>query len=153
MTIRPITDQAEAYAAHRIVGELIEDKDYEPGKPAVGESLLQRLVQQLLCNPRYVMLGAFDDRGAVMGYICGEVRPDIYDGELCAFELFWAVPDRYRRDGIGLALLNEWEKKVKSMGAVKSFMGLGAFCNPDKMRAIYSHLGYQLYSESYFKAI
>lgn len=153
MTIRPITDQAEAYATHRIVGELMEKKNFEPGKAAVGEELLQRLVQQLLCNPRYVLLGAFEDDGKVLGYICGEVRPDLYTGELCAFELFWAVPDMYRKTGVGLALLDAWEKKVKSMGAGKSFMGLGAFCEPEKMRTIYSHLGYQLYSESYYRTL
>jgi len=153
MTVRPITDQAEAYAAHRIVGELLENKDYEPGKPAGGEPMLQRLVQQFLCNPRYLMLGAYDDRGAVLGYICGEVRPDIYDGQLCAFELFWAVPDIYKKSGVGLALLKEWEKTVKAMGAVKSFMGAGAFCQPEVLRAIYPKLGYTLYSESYYKLL
>lgn len=153
MIVRPITDQTEAFATYRIVGELMADKTIEPGVQAEDMALTNRLVQQLLSNPRFLLVGAFDERGAALGYICGEVRQDIYTNQICAFELIWAVGDRYRKSGVGLALLAGWEAECKKMGAVKSYMGCGAFCHPEILRGLYPKIGYQLHSESYFKIL
>lgn len=151
MTIRPIDTGAEAFATFRIVGELMAIKTCEPGVEAESMELTNRLVEQLLINPRFILLGAFDDRGAAMGYICGEIRTDIYTNQPCAFELIWAVGDIYRKTGVGLALLDAWEKLCKEKGAVRSYMGLNVLTQPEILRHVYPKRGYRLHSESYAK--
>jgi GNAT superfamily N-acetyltransferase len=151
MIVRPITDKNEAFATHRILGELVAVKNVEQNTEVPVEAITDRLCQQLLCNPNYTLLGCFDERGAVMGYICGEVRQDIFTGDICGFELLWVVGDRYRKSGVGLALLRAWEEHCKKCGATRSYMGLNMSTQPEILRSVYPKLGYRLQSECYSK--
>jgi GNAT superfamily N-acetyltransferase len=151
-TIQPVTRQEEAYATAYILGDQLAVKNIDVGEtPTVG-NVAKRLAQEVLCNPRFAMFGAYRPDGAAMGYICGEVRPSIYvENQVCGYELLWVVADQYRKFGVGLALLTTWEEYCKKQGCKHVYMGLSAHTSPETLRRIYAGRGYTLHSESYSK--
>lgn len=152
MIIRHLTDQNEVYAVARVMTSLTLRRNILPDQ-ITDDHIADRLVQQFNGNPRFVFIAAFNDLGAAMGYICGEVREDFYTGELAGFELLWLVGTPFRKSGAGLKLLEAWEQQIKSMGAVRSYMGLNEHNSPEILRSIYPKVGYKAHSASYQKPL
>jgi len=150
-TIKPVQDAAEVYAVARIMGDLIKVMGVDVNESCDVEQTSQRLSAEASQNPRFSMFAAYRSDGGAVGYICGEIRPDIFSGQPCGYELLWVVADAYRKSGVGLALLDQWETFCKEKGCQRVYMGLNAHTQPEILRHIYSRRGYALKSESYSK--
>ena len=151
-TIKPVVRQEEVCAAALIVGQQVSQKTIDENeRPTLGTASRFQ-AEQAMCNPRFSFFAAYRLDGAAIGYISGEVRPSIYvEGQINGYELFWAVIDKYRRSGVGIALLNVWEDYCKSQGCKHVYMGLTSRVEPEILRHIYAKRGYTLHSESYSK--
>lgn len=151
-TIQPVTRQEEVYAAVAVIGPQVAIKKVDPDEEVTPGLVAKNLAQQSMFNPKFKFLCAYSDTGAVLGYICGEIRESIYvENQLNSYELLWIVADQHRRSGVGLALLDAWENLCKQEGCKHVYMGLSAHTQPEILRKIYAARGYTLHSESYSK--
>src|SRR6266568_4119251 len=123
-TIKPVVRQDEVYAAAAVVGPQVTVKNIDTDEHPTPGNISKRLAEQAMCNPRFSFFAAYRPDGAVIGYICGELRPSIYvENQVNSYELLWVVADQYRKSGVGIALLDTWEIFCKQQGCKHVYMG------------------------------
>lgn len=151
-TIKRVTDNNEIYAIARNMGDLVKVKKVDVDESTTPGHVANYLSEQAAFNPRFSFFAAYNEIGAALGYITGEIRPSFYvENQLNGYELLWVVGDMFRKSGVGLALLKAWEDHCKQNGCKHVYMGLSAHTNPEILRKIYAARGYTLHSESFSK--
>lgn len=115
--VRPL-DPADAAAVERAAALLVEGfrehhprawPDMDAGRQEVRECL----------DPEWIILGAFDAEGELVGWIGGQPQ---YHGEI--WELHpMVVDERHRRRGIGRMLVRELERRVRERGVMTLYLG------------------------------
>ena len=89
--------------------------------------------------------------GEIIGALGFLVYPDILSGELKSTEAFWFVKKEYR--GVGIELLNEFERISKSIGVKRIMMIHLKNLMPEKVKAIYLKKGYREVETQYERVI
>ena len=92
-----------------------------------------------------------EDDGDIHGMIAALKTPDIHSGEMKAVEMAWFVDEKHR--GRGLLLLKEFEKWAKDNGCKKVCMMYLSDLMPEKLKAVYTRLGYKEVELSYLKEV
>lgn len=87
----------------------------------------------------------------ILGMICGIKHPDILTGKWVATELFWFVDVEHR--GIGLKLLNQFEKWAMLQGCTQIIMMHLSDLMPEIVKKIYIKRGYELLESHFIKEL
>src|SRR5262245_4390699 len=86
------------------------------------------------------------------GAIAGVLYENVFDGELCATELFWYVwPGAHK--GSGTALLAAFEEWARWRGATRVTMALMLHNMPEALGSFYERKGYQPFEKHYVKRL
>jgi GNAT superfamily N-acetyltransferase len=86
-----------------------------------------------------------------IGILGGVKYPDPNSNEIMASEFFWFVRKGYR--GHGLKLLKEFEAWAKEQGATKVIMMHLATLMPEKIKKLYTRMGYEEIETHYLKEV
>lgn len=98
------------------------------------------------------MVAMLIEHGEVVGTIGGILHPDINDGALVASEAFWFVAPEARGRG-GLALLDEYERWAREVGASRVSMVHLFSLKPAPLARLYERRGYRPVEVHYIKEI
>jgi GNAT superfamily N-acetyltransferase len=90
----------------------------------------------------------FDLKGA----IAGVVYENVFDGELCASELFWYVWPGAQK-GTGTRLLEAFEEWAKFRKCTRVTMAYMLHNMPDRLAKFYEQQGYTKFESHYVKLI
>lgn len=99
------------------------------------------LATVLIAEKNGVMLGG-------LGFINA---PDLHNGEMIAVETFWFVAPEHR--GIGIHLLNAFEKWAKENGSDKTAMIHLTDSMPERLKRLYLKRGYRLIEKHYVREV
>jgi GNAT superfamily N-acetyltransferase len=86
------------------------------------------------------------------GAIAGVVYENVFDGGLCATELFWYVWPGAER-GAGTALLEAFEEWARFRKCTRITMAYMHNNMPDRLGPFYEKRGYQAFETHYVKAL
>lgn len=111
-------DPADATSVERAAALLVEGfREHAPRAWPDMEAARDELRQCL--NPEWIILGAFDASGALVGWIGGQPQ---YYGD--AWELHpMVVDERFRRRGVGRLLVRELERRLRERGVLTLYLG------------------------------
>ena len=111
-------DPADAAAVERAAALLVESfREHHPRAWPDMEAARAELRECL--NPEWIILGAFDADGALVGWIGGQPQ---YYGDV--WELHpMVVDERFRRRGIGRMLVRELERRLRERGVITLYLG------------------------------
>ena len=109
---------ADAAAVERAAALLVEAfREHHPRAWPDMEAGREELRECL--NPEWIILGAFDADGVLVGWIGGQPQ---YYGDV--WELHpMVVDERYRRRGIGRMLVLELERRLRERGVLALYLG------------------------------
>jgi aminoglycoside 6'-N-acetyltransferase I len=115
--ILPI-DPADAAAVERAAALLVESfREHHPRAWPDMEAARAEVAECL--NPGWIILGASDAGGMLVGWIGGQPQ---YCGDV--WELHpMVVDERYRRRGIGRMLVRELERRLRERGVLTLYLG------------------------------
>lgn len=157
MTIKQVTDPNEAYAIFMVLGDQRKTRQIDAGEDINVEKASLLLAHEIETNPRFRLFAAFDETSAARGYISGYVHVDLHTGSLYGSEYLWIVADAFLKTGVGLQLLETWEKHCAEQGCKKILCGLTPFGDgaetADRLRRCYTKRGYHLRTEVWAKSI
>lgn len=86
------------------------------------------------------------------GAIAGVLYENVFDGELCASELFWYIWPGAQK-GAGTALLEAFEEWAKDRGATRVTMAYMLHNMPERLAAFYEKRGYRPFETHYVRSI
>jgi hypothetical protein len=86
------------------------------------------------------------------GAIAGVLYENVFDGELCASELFWYVWPGARK-GSGTALLHAFEEWALGRGATRVTMAHMLHNMPERLGAFYERNGYTPFEQHFVKRL
>jgi len=111
-------DPADKAAVERAAALLVEGfREHHPRAWPDLDSAREELRECL--DPEWIILGAFDAGGELIGWIGGQPQ---CSGDV--WELHpMVVDERYRRRGIGRMLVGELERRVRERGAITLYLG------------------------------
>jgi aminoglycoside 6'-N-acetyltransferase I len=115
--ILPI-DPSDAAAVERAAGLLVEGfREHHPRAWPDMEAARAEVAECM--DPVWIILGAFDAGGMLVGWIGGQPQ---YYGDV--WELHpMVVDERYRRRGIGRMLVRELERRLRERGVLALYLG------------------------------
>jgi aminoglycoside 6'-N-acetyltransferase I len=111
-------DPADTAAVERAAALLVEGfREHHPRAWKDMEAAREELRECL--NPEWIILGAFDADGALVGWIGGQPQ---YYGD--TWELHpMVVDERFRRRGIGRKLVRDLERRLRERGVLVLYLG------------------------------
>jgi aminoglycoside 6'-N-acetyltransferase I len=111
-------DPADTTAVERAAALLVEGfREHHPRAWPDMEAAREELRECL--NPAWIILGAFDAGGTLVGWIGGQPH---YYGDI--WELHpMVVDERFRRRGIGRMLVRELERRLRERGVLVLYLG------------------------------
>ena len=107
-------------------------------------------IKSIISN-KFGTLFLYIRNGSVLGMICGIKHPDMLTGEWVATELFWFVDSKHR--GIGIKLLNKFERWAKRSGCKQIIMVHLSDLMPEVVEKIYIRRGYRLLESHFIKEL
>lgn len=93
----------------------------------------------------------YEKDGVIVGALGFLIYKDILSGELKSTETFWFVKKEFR--GVGLLLLDEFEKVSKKMGVKRIMMAHLKNLMPEKIKSIYLKKGFKEVETQYERCI
>lgn len=128
----------EEYDSFRKLGEEFYEESGRPGK--LDWSFHSSMIRDL-CNQGNLYISAVVVDYEVAGFLCGLLTRDLFSGEVQAQELFWFVGKEYRKSGVGIALLADFEQWAFDNGAQEINMVNLSEIKPD-VSPLYKKRGY-----------
>ena len=89
--------------------------------------------------------------GEILGALGSITAPDLHNGEMTAIETFWFTARRHR--GVGVPLLDAFEKRAEENDCDKTAMVHLADSMPDRLERFYQRRGYKLAEKHYIRRI
>jgi len=134
-------------ATHDDILEILQmcRKFAETIKLEIDREYFVPVLEQMINNENAVILVT---EGGTLG---GVLYPAYFDGKLMAQELWIWVDEKVRGNGIGGALLDEFELWAIARGASRTIMGTAQRLMPRKIGSIYKGKGYALQEHLYMK--
>lgn len=86
------------------------------------------------------------------GAIAGVAYENVFDGEMCATELFWYVWPGAQK-GMGARLLDAFEEWAKFRKCTRVTMALMRHNEAERLNAYYTGRGYHVFETHYVKPI
>lgn len=108
-------------------------------------------MKQIMSNGTGILL-VLHENFELKGAIAGVIYENVFDGLLCASEIFWYVWPGATK-GAGTALLSAFEEWAQVQGAKRVTMAHMLHSQPEQLSAFYERRGYKAFETHYVKSL
>jgi GNAT superfamily N-acetyltransferase len=115
-------------------------------------SVFVRKMREFMQAGQGTVLCLHENKWDLRGAIAGVLYENVFDGELCATELFWYVWPGAQR-GAGTALLQAFEEWALQRKATRVTMAYMHHNMPERLADFYTRRGYSVFETHYVKTL
>jgi GNAT superfamily N-acetyltransferase len=134
-----------------VMGHLFA-QEYGAGLMNFDTKIFLQTMKEYMAKRLGIVLCSHNEDFELTGAIAAALYPNVFDGALCASELFWYVWPGAAK-GTGACLLDGFEEWARVRGATRITMAFMLHNMPERLAAFYERRGYRAFETHYVKAI